>query len=75
MEADSVIKLAVASLTAINGSIEMVTPINVGGKPSTAIPVSQSNSVTISPATGNGVLDGIKIAVPAGGALAIICQI
>lgn len=74
IEADSVLKVSVASFTPIDGAIEMISPKIVGGKVSTAIPIKQGTPVTITPFNGSSVLDGIKISVPAGGQLAIICQ-
>jgi hypothetical protein len=74
-EEDSIILLSVTALNAVSGSMEMIEPITVGGKPSTAVPIMLGTPITVSPATENGVLSGIRIAVPAGGQLAIVCQI
>lgn len=70
-----VIKCSMAALSAVSGALQMSEAITLDSKPSTAIPIAQGTPITITPAKPDGVLDGVRISVPGGGSLAIMCQI
>ena len=71
---DSVRKLTIKNTTAVLGYYTSTAGIEIDSQASQPMPISENESLTITPAKSDGILADILIEAPAGCTLKVICQ-